>query len=254
MLFLTQLTCIACLGEESIQRVNGLERSKSEVNLATQQKEVIYGDDSRLEFYELANADVMKQRAIKSTGLLVRPSKVSIQGQRVLLDQASLGERQNLCLDERFYSQPEPGHCSGTLIDNDLFLTAGHCVDDPADCNNTRVIFRSLYTAPNELYPTTNQDLYSCAEIITRRNDAQGDYAVIRLDRAVTGGLEPAPVWSNREALSVGMPVTMIGGPNGIPIKTDKEGRITNSGNANRINFGLSVDAFGGNSGICFIP
>ena len=217
--------------------------------LSSQTQAVIYGDDSRQEFYELDPADIMRDRAIKSTGLLVRPSLVSIQGQRVLLSGDTLGEAQNLCPEERFREQLEPGFCSGTLIDSDLFLTAGHCVDDQADCDNTRIVFRSLYTSPNEIYPTTVQDLYSCAEIITRRNDSGGDYAVIRLDRATSGGLEPAPVWSSTDPLAVGTAITLIGGPNGIPIKTDKQGRVISSGSSSRITFGLSVDAFGGNSG-----
>ena len=141
VLLLTHFWFSACAQEETNQQQAKGGRLNLQVNLATQQKEVIYGDDSRLEFYELANPDIMKQRVINSTGLLLRPSKVNVQGQRVLLDQGSLGERQNLCLDERFYSQPEPGHCSGTLIDSDLFLTAGHCVDDEDDCSNTRIVF-----------------------------------------------------------------------------------------------------------------
>ncbi len=219
------------------------------VRLSESVQKVVYGDDSRLDYYQLSQEDIMSERVMHSTGLLVRPSLITIQGQRVLLGNETLGEAQNLCQDEQFVSQPEPGHCSGALIDSDLFLTAGHCIDNQEDCDNTRIVFRSLYTSPNELYPTTVQDLYSCAEIITRRNDGEGDYAVIRLDRQVSGGLEPAPVWSSVDPLPLGTPITLIGGPNGIPVKTDKQGRVTNSGSSSRITFGVSVDAFGGNSG-----
>ena len=132
----------------------------TQVRLSEHERAVIYGEDSRLEYYQLAADDVMKRRVMYSTGLLVRPSDITVQGQRVLLNSYTLGEAQGLCPDELFANQPEPGFCSGVLIDDDLFLTAGHCMDDVGDCANTRVVFRSLYTAQNDLYPTTTQDLY----------------------------------------------------------------------------------------------
>ena len=225
------------------------DRSSTGVELHAAKSSVIYGDDSRLEYYELAEGDLIKRRAFRSAALLLRPNQVSIQGDRVLLNTTTLREERNLCADERFAQQPSPGHCSGTLIDGDLLLTAGHCVDDATDCRNTRVVFHSLYTALGSLYPTTTQDLYSCEEIIARSNDNTGDYAIIRLDRAVTGSLEPAPFWNVNAAVPLGTNLSLIGGPNGIPLKIDQEGTVLSSGSASRINFELSVDAFGGNSG-----
>ena len=50
--------------------------------------------------------------------------------------------------------------------------------------------------------------------------------------------------------MPLGPPISaLIGGPNGIPVKTDKQGTVISSGSNSRINFGMTVDAFGGNSG-----
>jgi hypothetical protein len=51
------------------------------------------------------------------------------------------GQKKNLCSDQHFLDQPTSAYCSGTLIDDNLILTAGHCLrhedqfahDDPAN-------------------------------------------------------------------------------------------------------------------------
>ena len=218
--------------------------------LTRHQNRVIYGEDSRLDYYELEADSVIRRRVMHSSGVLVRPQALSVQGERVITNVGTLGAVKNLCEGERFHAQPKIGYCSGTLIDDDLVLTAGHCVDDANDCANTRLLFRSLYLSSDELVDLSIRDLYECQEVVTRLNNGGGDYAIFRLDRPVEGNLEPAPVKEGDALLSSGTQLALVGGPNGIPIKTDLEGTVTRPGDpSTRIFFGLSVDAFGGNSG-----
>ena len=220
------------------------------VQLTTHQDKVVYGTDSRRDYYELtsANDTLWRARARYSTGVLVRPSYVSSQGGQVELQGDTLGESQGLCADEKFYNQPEPGFCSGTLISDDLFLTAGHCIDDAADCANTMIAFQYVYTDPQSINSLTQSDLYQCQSVVTRRNSNGYDYAIVRLDRTAAPHLEPAPINFEARPLALGDQLTLIGAPNGIPIKVDSEGQVTTVGTSN-VTFKGSVDAFGGNSG-----
>ena len=85
---------------------------------------VIYGNDDRQEVYQ-HDGDVFGQIARNATAVLVQSNSIYSSGGSVTLYGASLGQTMGLCSDERFYSQPTPGFCSGTLIAPDLILTAG---------------------------------------------------------------------------------------------------------------------------------
>jgi len=241
------LTTLSCQEREPAQESAALA---DQVRLAQRQDQVVYGLDSRRDYYELTQDgdELWRSRARYSTGILVRPSFISSQAGEVILGGDTLGERQGLCADERFYDQPEPGFCSGTLISDDLFLTAGHCVDDAMDCANTKIVFQYLYTDAQTLNPLSQSELYQCQSVVTRRNSGGYDYAILRLDRAASQELEPAPISFEARPIALGDPLTLIGAPNGIPVKVDSEGTVTSTG-TNNVTFKGSVDAFGGNSG-----
>ena len=172
-------TLSGCTQKES---VDSLKISSQEIQLQSNQYKVIYGDDSRRDYYEVSDEHPLKSLMHDSTVMLVRPNRVSLtEDDRVTFDAPTLGVKKTLCSGQRFYTQPAPGFCSGTLIDSNLVLTAGHCVDDQADCQNTQLVFNYHYSAAGELNSLTSSDLYSCTDVVVRRNDAQGDYAIIRL-------------------------------------------------------------------------
>ena len=56
----------------------------------------------------------------------------------------SLGEAVGLCPDQRFTAQPTAGDCSGTLVDNRIVLTAGHCVEGKS-CSDISFVFDYAY-------------------------------------------------------------------------------------------------------------
>ena len=209
---------------------------------------VVYGTDDRIEVYEETNA------AIQS----VAETAVGIQMDRGWVDETdpsnvqitytqTLGEAQNLCAGERFADQIEPGMCSGTLIDDQYLLTAGHCQEAPSDCTDNVWVLGFRYESDGVLAPLTSDDVYSCSRVIAYFDDGNVDYAVVELDRPVVGHT-PAPVLVEPTGLAHGTPVTMIGHPDGIPMKIDDGGQVTwNSSDVTYLN--ATVDAFAGNSG-----
>ena len=166
------------------------------------------------------------------------------------MDSDTLETAQGLCSTERFLEQPTAAHCSGTLVAPDLVITAGHCVENQTQCNNTAFVFDYFYTAEGTLETIETADVYSCATLETQRLDPDSvadpdDYAVVRLDRAVTGRT-PASVHVIDD-LNVGDSITVIGFGSGIPAKIDDGGMIAR--NSQTGSFTANTDTFGGHSG-----
>ncbi|MEM6954255.1 MAG: serine protease [Myxococcota bacterium] len=210
---------------------------------------VVYGEDDREEVFEHASAPhrFVAENAVAvamSAGWIddSNPRDVRITYRR------TLGDAQDLCRGVAFAEQIEPGTCSGTLIDEQHLLTAAHCVDDADSCDGSEAwVFGFRLAAPGTLATLTSDDVYRCASIVVAEDDGEVDYAVLRLDRPVVGRdaptLRPLPL-----GLSVGTSLTLIGHPNGIPMKIADGGEVRRSDRDGRW-LSASVDAFSGNSG-----
>ncbi len=217
--------------------------------VATAASPVVYGNDDRMDWY--AHPDEgLRDLTAESIVALIRPGNLDESDSTdIRITAGSVGESRNFCEGERFYDDPRAANCSGTLIDDDLVLTAGHCVDDLADCRNYRYVFGYYYTAEGELGTMTSDDVYRCDELVVRRNSGGIDYAVVRLDRRVTGRRAPAAVHLVDEAIPDDAPVTIIGFGSGMPAKIDNGGRVVDPRGGTLDYFNATVDAFGGNSG-----
>lgn len=222
--------------------------------VASHAEPVINGQDDRQDVYEHPT-DVLKTTAISSIAAVVRSGRFFLDGTTFVPVGSTLEERNDLCSDQRYGNQLSIATCSATLIDDDLVLTAGHCVvprvkDEAGSlhCNDARFVFDFYMTSPTALQTIGLDDVYSCRRVVAWSFTGDLDYAIVQLDRPVVGRT-PAPVTRSRGRLEVGTPVAEIGFPTGIPMKIDDGGYVTDPGPKNLDFFVTSLDAFHGNSG-----
>ena len=198
---------------------------------------VVYGNDDRQEVYQ-RSGDIFGEIARNATAVLVQSNSIYSSGGAVTLYGASLGQTMGLCSNERFYAQPTPGFCSGTLIAPDLILTAGHCISN-SSCSSTRFAFDFYYSAPNQLQSITANDIYSCSQVLVRKEGTYSgrtlDHAIVRLDRPVTGRT-PAAVQTSAVPVSNGQGLVVMGFPSGIPAKIE-DGGVVRSRRASTLDY-----------------
>ena len=225
---------------------------------------VIYGTDDRQDVYAHPdmNLRALAQGSIvalmRDTALdLTDPMNVAFTGTN------TLSTSQNLCPGQRFENDPAHSDCSGTLIDDDLVLTAGHCftapdtdagASGPSTCQNVRFVFKYYHEAAGRLATITRNDVFSCAEIITRveRTNPDGtlqDYAFVRLDRSAAPRFSPVRVARSNAPTAAGQSITVIGFGSGIPAKIDSGGTVTDIRASAGDFFEVNSDTFSGNSG-----
>lgn len=204
---------------------------------------VIFGADDRVEVHDVTDA-TLREMVARSVPALVRANRIeidSVTGAVALLG-PTLQEGHGLCPDQAFLDEPAVASCSATLIDDDLVLTAGHCVD-AIPCADQRYVFGWYYDAPGVLRTLDTASVYACAEVVASRLDLADDFAIVRLDRDAPG--PPVPV--RLEPVAVGEAVSLAGYPLGIPMKVVEDGAVTALRTAS--SFYARLDAHPGNSG-----
>ncbi|MDP2865287.1 MAG: serine protease, partial [Elusimicrobiota bacterium] len=217
----------------------------------------IYGEDNRLEYF--AAAQDMKTLSDSVVSFWKATSIETLNPGGVKLKTVNFGDRLNLCPGEKFREQPIGAFCSGSLVGEDLVMTAGHCIKDDAGCAAARMVFGyAIKKEGGEAVTTmTASEVYSCAKIVKRflggepdsanptGQNLGADYALIKLDRKVTGH---KPLAVNRGAnLRKGDGITVIGHPVGLPLKVAGGATVRDFSKVGY--FVADLDTFGGNSG-----
>jgi hypothetical protein len=209
------------------------------------QQGVIYGEDNRRDYSE--TRDSQKQALASSTVAFFDKKELRNKGNVFLLNSSTYGGSNHLCESEPFWDQPDNAFCSGTLVGEDLILTAGHCVKSETACSKLAVSFNYVIKSTG-VYPTAlkKMDVFYCSEIIAHHQDPKGaDYAIIRLDRKVT---HHKAVRLNRSGhLSLGAAIGVIGYPSGLPVKVAYGARVRD---VNPLEyFVANTDSYSGSSG-----
>ena len=218
---------------------------------------VTYGQDSRTEVFQHAN---MKLREMAtSIAIFVHKDQVKISGNSATLDGYTLNEMSEngwlvrdasapMCSGELFSSQPAPGFCTGFLVQEDVLITAGHCLEK-ASCSDMRIIFGFQMESDGSLATLSRDDVFECEEVIARelpnQNNQHIDYGIIRLNRS-TG--RAALDYGTGDHLRAQDRVAVIGYPSGLPLKIASDALVLSNQTGDAY-FVANLDTFGSNSG-----
>lgn len=206
----------------------------------------IYGNDDRKDIYQ--SDDPLLKKIARSTVAMIAKENLKLGEKETTISAKLFKDVYKLCPTEKFKNQLVAANCSGTLIDKDIILTAGHCVaHGKADCNNYRWVFDYKATSANQPTVTvSNDNVYKCQEIVYRvENSASNvDFALIRLDRKVE---DREPINMSIETdLEVGTKLALIGHPSGLPTKIVDSGEVQKNSAKYLV---TNLDAFTINSG-----
>jgi V8-like Glu-specific endopeptidase len=213
---------------------------------ATEAPSVFYGEDNRLEPFD-DHVPNLARDLTQYVAVLVRPSTIATSGTRAYLNSPTLDEKYGpLCPNQQFADQIAPGFCTGFLIGPDTLVTAGHCIKDNLDCQNTRFVFGFQMNKGEKLDSLATKNVYRCKQVVTSVREPEGaDYAVIRLDRST--GLKGFD-YAVEDETRMNQSVFVIGHPNGLPMKIATDVYVLDEG-VNLPYFVVNSDTFGGNSG-----
>jgi len=214
---------------------------------------LIYGSDDRRDEYEITDPCLLSVG--DSTVALVPQTDLTDNGNGTYTLPSDtfaewyewidpIGTGNPLCSDEPFRNQPAPAYGSGFLIDDDIIITAGHLACDD-DCSSWAIIFGFIMTDPDTAVLTVDaSEVYYCNEVLGR-SDGYPDWAIIRLDRPVTGH-EPIPFRTSGQ-IPDNEPVIVVGHPFGLPRKYDAGATVRD--NSGVTYFRANADTYMGNSG-----
>ena len=218
----------------------------------------IYGSDDRLDYFE---ASAGAQTLANSVVSFWTSAQVTANAATGKFDLATrtLGASKGLCAGEKFFDQARGAFCSGSLVGDDMVMTAGHCITNDADCADTKLVFGFNIRKAGGTGVTSiaKGEVYGCSRIVKRFLSGEAgspaptdatrgmDFALIKLDRKVTGH---APLAVDRaQDLKKGDKIFVIGHPSGIPVKVAGNASVRDASKA--AFFVADLDTFGGNSG-----
>lgn len=214
---------------------------------------VLNGQDDRKELYELDSL-AARDLVAGSVAALMWENRIQY-AHPTTLRAVSAGEALSLCADERFAEQPTAAFCSATLVDDDLVLTAGHCLGDTMQsavdrCKRLLIVFGYHYSAPNELALASADDIYTCRQVAFHVNRYSpgnfADEAILQLDRKVNAMRHPTAI--RGKPPRVGESLVSATHGVGLPLKTDLGGAVVEVPSGADY-FVASTDSFEGGSG-----
>lgn len=215
---------------------------------------VIAGEDDRKDPHDLGNSDEEKLQAelIHATVILTDKSRLTKNGDGTWTLDVEPFQQAGLppCSGEKFANQKTGGWCSGFLVGSDVIATAGHCGRNSDAIKNTAYVFGfrvSSDTDPGRTVFNENE-VYFGSELLAFDLSSTGDFAIVRVNKAVTApGAKPLKVRSSGSP-SIGSSLGVIGHPSGLPVKI-AFGVNTVLMRDNDPWLIANLDTYGGNSG-----
>ena len=220
-----------------------------EARASTWSPTFIYGEDSRLEFFQAPAGK--KRELFESSAAMVNRKYLSPEsGGLTKVLGLSYGEHNRLCRNEPFYEQQSLASCSASLVAEDIVLTAGHCLSKPGKCGEVSFVFGYFRKDEGDRAEYVNtKDIYECKELLYQVGDehSQGpDFALVRLDRTVEGRV-PVEIRKGG-AMKGGEAVFAIGYPKGLPAKLAHNAKVLGPSSADQY-FRADLDMYQNNSG-----
>jgi len=198
--------------------------------LGRDQQAFVNGADDRREYFELTEDSQRAALDQFSVALMSAAAAEAVaDGQATSLP--TWAQVNDLCPGEPFADQPSAAFCSGVLLDWNLVLTSGHCVN-AVPLEDLRVAFGYFYTSPDQL--GLGADVYGVSRVLASRRDPMSpddaaerlDFAWLELERDVSPARRPAPVFARGPGAAEGDRVVSIGAGGGVPIKWDDGGSV----------------------------
>jgi hypothetical protein len=220
-------------------------------NLSLVQSKVVYGQDDRLDLFEVTDPAILE--VAQSTAALVSTFDLFEQGDDTVAlptttfnDFITIVYGSPLCSGEPFADQPAPAFCSGFLVGPDLVATAGHCIFDSFECSTTAFVFGfEMVDEQTSSLPVPVSNVYTCVEVVDRILTFSNDWGIFRVDRPVEGRM---PLTFRQEGIVPDdAPLVLVGHPVGLPTKVAGGATVRNNNPAEY--FSANLDAYGGNSG-----
>lgn len=208
---------------------------------------VIYGEDNRLDLNEhplMTFKQIGSAVAAQIESKKIVPSTES--GFQTVLGQKLVNF--GICEKERFSHQISAMRCSGFMVDKDLVVTSGQCVQNMDDCKLYSWIFDYKLQSTNDSSVKFKQDqVYTCKQIVARAYDpsTKEDYAVIRVDREIVG-IKPLK-FRRKDTIDNNAKLFTIGTSLGLPLKISDNGTVVS--NQPEKYFVTNLDTYGGAAG-----
>lgn len=207
--------------------------------------DVIYGIDNRLDIFE--SSDSLMKKMARSTAAQILNDKLIVESDSYIVKAPTLAE-DGKCMSERFSHQKIAANCSAFLISADTLVTAGHCIEKTADCQDHVWVFDYANTSEEKTNFIFSKDqVYHCVKVIAREKDytTLNDFAVIKLDRPVPG--RTPFQYRKKGKVADDAVLTVLGYPSGLPLKITTGANMRD--NTNPVFFQTNADTYGGNSG-----
>lgn len=212
----------------------------------TQLAPIVYGEDHRLDYFEVSDESLRRLMVVRSIALIPTDKLSDPEGRMPAVVGDTLAETHQLCPGENFATQLAGAICSGVLVQEDLVLTASHCLEH-VPCESLSFVRGFHYTAAGELNPLTPSDVSACKNVISLEDTApELSWVVLTKPIVVT---DPDTFTISRKLARSGLAVTLVSNTDGLPTKADSGGNVIDPGASLRDYFTLTSDSFHGSSG-----